>query len=208
MSHSETLPKPLLIGLTGGIASGKSLIAKIFHVLGIPAYEADQRAKWLMQHDPELKEGIVETFGAASYTSEGELDRRYLAAQVFNQEDRVKQLNALVHPRVGQDFVEWVGTHKAYPYLLNEAALMFESGRFKSLDHVITVYAPENVRVTRVQKRDPQRSLEEIKAIMSKQMPEEEKLKRADFVVYNDGSRLVIQQVLDLHQKFLSLKRA
>jgi dephospho-CoA kinase len=199
------LKKPLLIGITGGIGSGKSTVCKIFGVLGIPIYEADSRAKWLMVNDLELIQKIKANFGEESYLPDNQLNRQYLATQVFNDGDKVKLMNSLVHPRVGQDFVQWVDNQSDKPYLLNEAALMFESGRYLSMHKIITVFAPLETRISRIQARDPQRSPEEIKAIIQKQMPEEEKIKKADFVIYNDGEKALIPQVLELHQKFLAI---
>ncbi len=199
---------PLLIGITGGIGSGKSTICKIFRTLHVPVYEADSRAKWVMSEDPVLKAQIKAEFGEESYTEAGELNRAYLASKVFNDGDQVKILNSLVHPRVGQDFFMWIQEHREQAYLLNEAALMFESGRFQSLDKVITVFAPTELRVQRVAQRDSQRTEAEIKAIIQKQMPEEEKIAKADYVIYNDGKQLVIPQVLKLHQTFLDLYQA
>lgn len=197
---------PLCIGITGGIATGKSTVCRIFATLGIPIYEADSRAKWLMQHDTKLKTSLIAEFGEATYNEAGELNRPYLAAKVFTNQAELAKLNALVHPRVGEDFRAWIKQHSQAPYLLNEAALMFESGRFKDLDAVITVSAPLDLRISRVKARDPQRSEAEIKGIIAKQMPEEEKLARADYVIYNDGSRLLIPQVIALHEKFSKIK--
>lgn len=197
---------PLLIGITGGIGSGKSTVCKIFEILKIPIYEADSRARWIMNHNEGLKAEIKAAFGSESYDNQGQLNRVYLASQVFNDGAKVQQLNALVHPKVGQDFMEWVQQHPEAPYLLNEAALMFESGRYLSLDKVITVFAPEALRIERVRKRDPQRSEDEIKAIIKKQMPEEEKIARADFIIYNDEKQSLINQVLSLHDKLIELK--
>jgi len=196
--------KKKLVGITGGIGSGKSTVCRIFQILGIPIYEADSRAKWLMQNNETLKNDIKKNFGDASYDAKGNLNRKYLASQVFNQGEKVKILNQLVHPKVGEDFQNWINEQNT-PYLLNEAALMFESGRFQYLDKVITVFAPEEVRLKRVLTRDPQRSENEVKSIMQKQLSEEEKLKRADFVVYNDEKQMLISQVLELHQKILNL---
>ncbi len=194
--------KPLLVGITGGIGSGKSTICKVFSTLGIPVYEADSRAKMLMTQDPALIESIKEAFGESAYTPEGQLNRQHIAAQVFKDGNKVSILNQLVHPKVGEDFRAWAAAHQAYTYLLNEAALMFESGRYQDLDKVITVFAPEKLRIERVSKRDTQRSREEIQAIIHKQLSEEEKITRADYVIHNDGKQLVIPQVLKLHKLF------
>jgi dephospho-CoA kinase len=200
-----TNKKTLRVGITGGIGSGKSTICKIFQILGIPIYEADNRAKWLMTHHLDLMKAVKQAFGEDAYLPDGQLNRSYLASQVFHDENKRQFLNQLVHPYVGEDFRNWATTQDDKPYLLNEAALMFESGRYQDLDKVITVFAPENIRIQRVMKRDPQRSIAEIEAIMQKQMPEEEKLEKADFVVYNDDVQLVIPQILTLHKKLLNI---
>lgn len=147
---------PLQIGITGGIGSGKSLICRVFSVLGIPVYQADERAKWLMNHHPALREAIRQHFGTATYHPDGTLNRSYLAAQVFNESDRVSQLNALVHPKVGEDYAEWVLANDHFPYLLKEAALLYEANSYRLLHYTITVYAPIELRIRRVQRRDPQ----------------------------------------------------
>lgn len=196
--------KPLLVGITGGIGSGKSIVCRVFQLFDIPVYEADSRAKWLMNHNPQLIQAIKENFGAKSYDQNNQLNRAYLAAQVFNDSQKVEILNRLVHPQVGQDFQDWVAKNASSPYILNEAALIFESGRFKTLDKVITVFAPEEIRITRVAQRDRHRSPEQIKAIIQKQMPESEKLARADHIIYNDEQQLIIPQVIQLHKTFLT----
>jgi len=196
--------KPLEIGITGGIGSGKSTIAHIFAVLGAPIYDADSRAKYLMAHNEALKKSIQETFGKEAYLEDGSVNRGYLASQVFNDEQKVKQINALVHPKVAEDYVAWVQEHIGKPYVIREAALMIESGSHKFLDKLITVFAPEEIRIKRVKARDPQRSEAEIKAIINKQLPEEEKLRLADYIIYNDDTKAVIPQVLALHKLFIS----
>jgi dephospho-CoA kinase len=197
-------PKPLLIGITGGIGSGKSLVCKLFSLLGVPIYEADSRAKWLMVNDLALREAIKTQFGKESYLLDNQLNRQYLASQVFNDGDKVKIMNSLVHPRVGEDYQAWVLANQNQAYLLNEAALMFESGRYLSMNQIITVFAPLELRIQRITQRDPQRTPDEIRAIIQKQMPEDEKIARADYVIYNDEKQLLIPQVLALHQKFLA----
>lgn len=196
--------KILEIGITGGIGSGKSIICKIFHQLGIPIYNSDDRAKYLMNYKQELKSKIVENFGKDSYDLQGKLNRTYLAQQVFNNSNQVHLLNSLVHPEVGKDYITWVENHQKSPYLLNEAALMFESGRYKTLDKIITVFAPQDLRIKRVLARDTQRNHIQVEAIIQKQMPETEKLEKADFIIYNDDTKLVIPQILALHHTFLS----
>ncbi len=193
---------PLQIGITGGIGSGKSTAARIFQVLGIPVYDADSRAKWLMNHDPELKNQIITTFGFQSYTASGELDRVYLASQAFHNPAHTQILNGLVHPRVSTDYAQWVSVHRQSAYLLKEAALLFESGSFQTLDKVIVVTAPLPLRMDRVLRRDPHRTRQDVEAIMARQLDETEKLSRADFILYNDESRLLTAQVLELDRNF------
>jgi dephospho-CoA kinase len=198
--------RPLQIGITGGIGSGKSLICKIFACLGVPIYDADSRAKSIMTTDGILVEQIKKEFGSLSYYEDGRLNREYLSAAVFNDADKLKRLNELVHPRVGADSEKWVEENAAHPYLLREAALLFESGSFKKLDKVIVVTAPEALRVKRVLQRDKQRTEQEVIAIIRNQMTEEEKVKRADFVIHNDETELVVPQVLKLHEQFVTMK--
>ncbi|MCS6820278.1 MAG: dephospho-CoA kinase [Microscillaceae bacterium] len=191
------------IGITGGIGSGKSLICKIFQTLGAPIYEADSRAKWLMVNYLPLKEQIIQHFGKEAYLPNGELNRNFLAKEVFNDSAKTQLINHLVHPCVGEDYQRWVRENSHFPYVLNEAALLFEAGRDKVLDKIITVFAPKALRIKRIQQRDKHRSLQEIEAIMDKQISEEEKIKRADFVIYNDDVQPVLPQVLHLHHLFL-----
>lgn len=197
--------QPLQIGITGGIGSGKSLVCHIFHTLGIAVYDADSRAKWLMNHHEALRRDIQVAFGTKAYSAAGQLDKQYLAAQVFNDGEKVQSLNRIVHPKVAEDYTTWVQAHNLSPYLIKEAALLFESGSYQLLDKVITVFAPLEIRLQRILKRDPQRTTTEINAIIKKQMSEEDKIQRADFVIYNDESRLLIPQILALHQQFLGV---
>jgi dephospho-CoA kinase len=198
------LGKLLQIGITGGIGSGKSLVCKVFKSLGIPIYDADSRAKWLMVNDKELIDGIKQTFGEGAYTESGELNREYLAGKVFTDGEQVKLLNGLVHPKVGEDAVEWTMEFMGKnPYVLREAALMFETGSYRFMHKTITVFAPIDLRVARVLKRDPQRDETQVRAIIGKQMSEEIRQEMADFVIKNDESELLIPQVLKLHEQFL-----
>lgn len=194
---------PLKIGVTGGIGSGKSLVCKIFSLLEIPVYNADARAKWLTNNSPVIKEHIIEKFGKEAYNQQG-LDRDYIVNIVFNDPERLQELNSIIHPEVGKDYDHWVNENNTAPYLINEAALMFESGSYKKLDKVINVSAPESLRIQRVLRRDPFRSEKEIKAIIAKQLHESERQERADYNIFNDEKQLLIPQVLNLHQKFMA----
>lgn len=194
--------RPLLVGITGGIGSGKSTVCKLFTLLGIPVYTADDRAKWLMSHEPQLKEKILALFGTESYHSNGELNRGYLAETVFFNPEKVAALNALVHPAVGKDFAEWVSQQNA-PYLIKEAALLFETGVAKELDFVINVSSPLRVRMARVLLRDPQRTEEQVNQIIDQQLPDEEKNELADFSIKNTDNKLLLPQVIALHEQLI-----
>ncbi len=192
------MSNPLQIGITGGIGSGKTLVSKIFACLGIPVYDADSHAKELMTTDGILVSQIKKEFGDLSYLSDGTLNRKYLSEVVFNKQERLDVLNKLVHPRVGENYTQWVKRHNNKAYVLKEAALLFETGSYQALNKIIVVHAPEEVRIKRVMHRDG-RAEQQVREIIRKQMSEEEKLKRADFIIYNDESSLIIPQVLSLH---------
>ncbi len=194
--------KPLQIGITGGIGTGKSLICKIFERLGVSVYDADSRAKYVMTTDRILISQIKKEFGDLSFGNDGSLNRKYLSETVFNDPEKLSVLNGLVHPRVRLDWANWIEEHKHERYLLREAALLFEAGASELVDKVIVVTAPEPMRIARVLRRDAQRTAEQVKEIMQRQWPEEEKIKRADFVIHNDERELVVPQVIKLHRLF------
>jgi dephospho-CoA kinase len=193
------------IGVTGGIGSGKSLVCRIFQVLGAPVYDADSRAKILMTTDGILIDKIKKEFGTLSYHANGGLNREYLGANVFGNPDKLKRLNELVHPQVALDYEKWVTMHATHRYVIKEAALLFESGSYKVLDGVIVVTAPVEMRIQRVLARDKHRTREDIEKIISNQLSEEEKLVKANYVIKNDEKELIIPQVLKLHERFNSL---
>ena len=194
------------IGITGGIGSGKSVVARVFAVLGVPVYDSDARAKWVMANDLVLREQLLVAFGPETYDATGQLNRLHLTQRAFSSPEQLAQLNGLVHPRVGEDFAAWSATQAAagHPYVLKEAALLYESGAYLTLDSIITVFAPVEVRTARVLRRDLHRSLADVQVMMSKQLSEEEKLTRADYVVFNDDSQLVLPQVLALHSQWVN----
>lgn len=194
---------PILIGITGGIGSGKSTVAQIFSILGIPIYSADDRAKWLMGNDEELKNQIKNGFGSESYLPDGSLDRDFLAKTVFSDPEKVKTINKLVHPAVGKDFLEWA-TSQNSSYVLKEAALIFETGSNNSLDFVINVSSPLKVRISRILMRDPYRNEEQVNQIINQQLPDEQKNELADFVIKNTDNKLLIPQVIKIHQQLIS----
>jgi dephospho-CoA kinase len=190
----------LQIGITGGIGSGKSLVCRLFNLLGVPVYDSDSRAKSVMTSDGILVEAIRKEFGSLAYATDGSLNRAYLADRVFNNQKNLEKLNALVHPAVKRDYQTWVSRQNA-PYVIKEAALLYETGTYKDLHEVGLVMAPEALRIQRVRERDPHRSDNEIRNIIQQQMKAEENVKKAGFVIWNDESRLVIPQVLEQHQR-------
>jgi dephospho-CoA kinase len=189
------------IGLTGGIGSGKSTIAKIFEVLGIPVYYADAASRRLMNEDPAIIKEIIHHFGEKSY-ADGKLNRAYIASIVFNDPEKLALLNALSHPATIDDANKWM-QQQSSPYVIKEAALIFESGSAENLDLVIGVYAPAPLRIRRTMDRD-KITQEEVKKRMERQINEELKMKLCDYVIINDEQQLVIPQVMALHQKFIT----
>lgn len=192
----------LKIGLTGGIGSGKSTVAKIFEVLGIPVLYADDVAKELMNNDEALKQAIKDNFGEAAYI-DGLLDRKYLSKQVFGNTEKLELLNSLVHPVTVAYATTWMSKQNA-AYCIKEAAILFESGSHIGLDFVVGVTAPEELRIKRIIARD-QVTEAEVLQRMSRQMNDEEKMKRCDFVIYNDEEQFLTTQVLEVHKKILKL---
>lgn len=193
----------LKVGITGGIGSGKTTVCRIFEALDIPVYYADDRAKALMVEDEELIKKIKNIFGAKAYHEDGSLNRKHIAGIAFSDKKKLALLNAAVHPAVFNDGINWHNSQEACPYTLKEAALLFEAGSYKELDKVITVTAPQDIRMERLLLRD-QTSREAIKARMDKQMPDAEKVERADFVIYNDGEQSLILQVMNIHQQLIA----
>ena len=187
------------VGITGGIGSGKTTVCQIFKILGVPVFDSDTIAKVLINSDSEVKKNLVEAFGNDIYSEKG-LDREKMAGIIFTKKDALKKMNSIVHPAVRRAFSEWCFKHGNVPYVLQEAAILFESGAAKQLDKIITVYAPEEERIRRVAKRNNTGSGEVRKRIES-QLPDEEKIKRSDFVVNNYADYLVIPQVLEIHNQ-------
>src|SRR5665647_231630 len=192
----------LKIGLTGGIGSGKSTVARIFEVLGIPVYYADEEAKRLMTENRELKNSIINAFGKEAY-NHSNLNREFIAGQVFNNEKKMQVLNSLVHPATINDAIAWFQKQKS-PYVIKEAALIFESGSNKDLDYVIGVKSPVELSIRRAMERD-HISEEQVRARMNKQMDEDSKIRLCNYVIANDEQQMLIPQVLALHEKFLEL---
>jgi dephospho-CoA kinase len=190
----------MIIGLTGGIGSGKSTIAKIFGVLGIPVYDADSAARKLMEEQPAIRDRLIRYFGSEAYKN-GMLNRAFIAGIVFNQPEKLEWLNALVHPFTIADAAEWASKQQA-PYVIKEAALMFESASFHHTDAVIGVSAPEALRIHRVIQRDGI-SREAVLKRMEQQLPENIKMKLCDYVIQNNEQQAVVPQTLRIHKNLL-----
>ncbi len=194
----------LRIGLTGGIGSGKSTVARIFQSLGIPVYSSDMEAKRLMQERADIRKQIQKALGEASYP-DGKPDYKYLASVVFKDQTALEKLNRIIHPATIEDAKKWMSTQTA-PYCVKESALLFESAAAEGLDLVIGVYAPESLRIQRVMRRE-NITREAVLARMQRQISEEIKRRLCDRVVTNDEQRPLLQQVLDLHQELLEMSR-
>jgi dephospho-CoA kinase len=202
-----SLSYPIQVGVTGGIGSGKSVVCKIFNCLGVPVYNADERAKWLTGHDADLRKEVIDLLGAKAYRPDGTYNRPYVAAQVFPRPDLLQQLNQIIHPRVHADSDHWLRQQSRQPYVIREAALMNRAGDRNTLHYVIVVVAPLQVRIERIRKRDPERSLDEINAIISRQITDEARRELADFIIDNDVNSALIPQVAALHDFFMKKDR-
>jgi len=202
--QSPPTPKCLRVGVTGGIGSGKTTVCRIFQSMGIPVYDADTWAKWLIENDPEVKNGILDLFGPEAYNETGAYQRAFIAGIVFQDPAKLAALNALVHPAVERHGKSWHDewANKGVPYTVKEAALMIESGTYKHLDYLIVVTAPVEVRVERVLRRD-QTTEEQVRARINQQITEADRIKFATFVIHNDGKRLLIPQVWQAHRLIL-----
>ncbi len=195
----------LRIGITGGIGSGKTTVAKIFETLRVPVYYADDAARRIMHENKQLRQQLIQLFGPETY-QDNQLNRTHISRIVFNNAEKLAQLNSLVHPLTIADAEAWMQQQRS-PYVIKEAALIFESDVWKHLDYVIGVSAPYALRLQRAMQRD-HISAAQVEARMHKQMDEAEKMKRCNFVLINDEQVLLIPQVLALHEKLLHLTEA
>ncbi len=193
----------LKVGITGGIGSGKTTVCKIFELLGIPVYYADDRAKLLMTENEDVVREVKKAFGQEAYFEDGTLNRSYLSSIVFKDEDQLKRLNAIVHPAVYLDGETWHNAQENVPFTLKEAALFFENGSNLLMDKMICVTAPEALRIERVVKRDKSTEAA-VRARMDKQLPESVKVEGSDYIINNDGSKSLLIQVWEI---FSTLKK-
>ncbi len=193
----------LKIGLTGGIGSGKTLVASVFQELGVPVYQADKEARRLMETEGNVIKGVKDLFGETAY-EDGALNREYLAGKVFSDSNLLEQLNRIVHPAVRKDFDRWTRQYATRPYVVEEAAILFETGGNAMMDITVVVTAKASTRINRVMQRD-RVTEEEVRQRMDRQMNDQEKQLLADFVIYNEIDSMILPQIVDLHNKFLKL---
>lgn len=190
----------LKIGITGGIGSGKTTVAKVFEVLGIPVYYADEAAKEIMHKNEPLKQQLIFHFGKDTYV-DGKLNRKHLSSIVFADKEKLELLNSLVHPVTIAEAEQWFKQQQS-PYVLKEAALLFESGAAEGLDYIIGVTAPVTVRIKRVMDRDGV-TADEVKKRILNQIDETIKIRLCDFIIHNDEQQMILPQVLQLHEELL-----
>lgn len=191
------------VGVTGGIGAGKSTVCKVFSLLGIPVYDADRRARELMSGDRIVLEKLRNLFGDRAFLADGRPDRTYIASVVFSDSGLLDQLNSIVHPAVGKDYVAWLSMQQGVPYVIKEAALLIESGSYRQLQVLITVTAPQEERIRRVLLRDGHRSPAQVRDILARQMPEAEKTAVSDFIIRNDNQSLILPQILKIHANLI-----
>ena len=194
----------LKVGLTGGIGSGKTTVAGLFELLHVPVYYADRRAQALMETDTHIRKAIESLLGQDTITPEGVPDRALIAQKVFKNSDLLKGLNAIVHPAVRKDFDQWCNQYSDKNYVIQEAAILFESGAAALMDENILVWAAEDVRVTRTVKRDDTNE-EAVRGRMQHQWSDDQKASRVQFTIINDGAHSLIRQVLDIHHMLLHI---
>lgn len=196
----------MLIGLTGGIGSGKSTVARFWEILDVPVYYADARAKQILAEDPDVVASVTSLLGAEAY-SDGVPDRAYIASRVFEDGALRDKLNGIIHPAVGRDFESWIVTRSDRPYLLKEAAIIVETGTVDAYDALVLVTAPEAVRMERVIKRGGI-SRKDVEQRIASQLGDAEKRRFADYIIDNDGKNAVVPAVLSIHEALCEKLRA
>lgn len=189
---------PKTVGITGGIGSGKSVVSRILQLMGYPVYSSDQRAKDLMHEDPVIIKALKALFGENAY-KDSELNRSFIAEQIFRDDSKRVAMNGIVHPAVRADFKSWAESGEA-PLVFQESALLFETGNYKQFDHIFLVTAPETVRMRRVKERDHLTD-EAVQARFKAQMPDEEKKKLTPYIIHNSGDEFLVPQILELIKK-------
>lgn len=191
----------ILVGLTGGIGSGKTTVAKLFLEMGVPVYVADEHAKRLMHSSKTVKRKLVEEFGANAYLN-GKLNRTYLAEIVFNNKEKLAAINSIVHPSVANSFKRWSRKQNS-EYVIQENALLFETNSYKNFDFVILVTAPLDEKITRVMRRDDM-TKQKVLARIKNQLPDDKKIPKADFVIQNLDLNQTKKEVVKIHKEIVS----
>ena len=187
------------IGLTGGIGSGKTTVSHIFQALGYPVYISDTRASWLINHHDGIKRALISLFGKSIYLLTGKLDKKRLASLIFNDKERIEQVNKIVHPVVTEDFLEWSKAQNT-PFLFFESAILFEAGLTSIFDYIITVTANRETRIQRAMKRDMV-GREKIIERIDNQLPDAKKCLQSDFIIYNNDSDRLLEQIIEIVKK-------
>ncbi|WP_223033258.1 dephospho-CoA kinase [Hanstruepera marina] len=190
-----------IVGITGGIGSGKTTVAKMFEELGVPIYNSDIEAKALMNRSKVIKRKLIDLFGEKAYR-DNILNRPYIAKIIFNNKELLEKMNGIVHPKVGLHFKRWLKKHNEKPYVLKESAILFETGEYKKCDFIILVTAPINDRINRVIKRDNS-TQEKVQAIINNQSKDDDNKVKADFIINNLKLEDTQQQVLEIHEALL-----
>lgn len=192
------------VGLTGGIGSGKSLVSEIFSRLGMPVFNADNEAKIILNQDTDVINRIKSTFGNVYIGNE--INKKKIASIIFNDQDALKKINSIVHPKVHKYFHTWIAEQNDAKYVIEEAAILFESNAYKDMDIIINVHANEFVRINRILKRD-KTTLEAIKSRIKNQLSDNDRIKIADYTIYNNGDKMLLPQVLEIHNKILKIEK-
>lgn len=195
----------LKVGITGGIGSGKTTCCRIFEAMDIPVYYADEGAKRLMYKNKKLKTEIKKVLGEEAYFNNGRMNKAYIGSKIFNDKSLLKKVNNLVHPAVAMDVMNWFGSIKNKRYALEESALLIESGAYKFFDEIIVVTAPIDKRIEWVMKRD-KLSKKEVSQRLKSQLSDEERIKKANFVIVNDGTISLTSQVYTIHKQLTKKK--
>lgn len=192
----------IIVGITGGIGSGKSLVCQVFSKLNVPVYSSDDESKNISQNDPEIQRELTALLGTEIY-QHGFLNRALMAEKIFKDDALLHSVNKIIHPKVAADFKLWLNRHSQKPYVIQESAILFESNAYLLCDIKVTVSSPEKLRISRVIQRKNM-TMEKLRAIMLHQIPESEKINRSDYVIENNESSLLIPQILQLHQTFIN----
>lgn len=191
----------LKVGLTGGIGSGKTLVSGIFNHFGIPVFNADLESKNIINTDIEIVRYLKNKFGDDIYSSDG-INRQKMASIIFNDEKVLAEVNSIIHPKVREYFIKWMNNFKNTPYVIEEAAILFESEAYKELDITINVHADELIRINRVVERD-KTNIEAVKSRMKNQLSDKERIALADITIYNDGNKMILPQILEIHNQII-----